>query len=223
MSKIFDNKIFKFIYTAFKTCFIILIVLYLSFVIVQRLSGNRSIFGYRLFNVVTMSMSGVYDVNDVIIVKDWDTSTLEVGDDVAYNGTRGGFEGKLITHRIVKKEKKADGGYIYVTKGVASTTTDPSIEEDQILGKVVGVLPIITPLNHLINTQVGFFLMVFLPLVLVIVLEVLQTITDIRLEKNEIREIEDDEEEEDITESISEEINENDNKVDLVSEDIEVL
>ena len=31
-----------------------------------------------------MSMSGVYDVNDVIIVKDWDTSTLEVGDEIWY-------------------------------------------------------------------------------------------------------------------------------------------
>ena len=188
---ILNNKIFKIIYNTIKVCFIFIVVSYLLFIIIQRFSGNRSILGYRLFNVATGSMKGVYNVNDVIIVKDCDKKSLKVGDDIAYQGVRGGLEGKLVTHRIIKKEKKSNGGYMYTTKGVASEVEDPSIDESQILGKVVGVLPIITPLNHAIKTQAGFFLLVFIPLVLVIVLEVLQTITDIRIEKNEIQRIQD--------------------------------
>ena len=113
---------------------------------------------------------------------------LKVGDDIAYRGSRGGLEGKLITHRIIRITN-TDHGRVYVTRGVNAPVEDPSIESYQILGKVIGVVPIITTLNHVIKSQLGFFALVFCPLVIVIVLEVLQTITDIRLEKEEIREI----------------------------------
>ncbi len=190
MKKLFDNKFFRIMYTLFRVCFVLMIVLYLSFIVVQRLSGNKSIFGYRLFNVATGSMAGVYDINDVIAVKDFDSKKLKVGDDIAYRGEKGGFEGLFVTHRIIKIEPTEDRGLLFTTQGVKSPTADPVIGESQILGKVVGVVPVISTLNHVIKSQLGFFLLVFCPLVLVIVLEVLQTITEIRLEKNEIQRIE---------------------------------
>lgn len=191
MSKVLNNKFFKFVYAVFRSCFILIIVLYLSFIIIQRITGNKSIFGYRLFNVATGSMTGVYNIDDVIAVKDCDTKKLKVNDDVAYRGKKGGLDGLLITHRIIKIEEKEDGGLLFTTQGVNAPIADPIVEENQILGKVVGVVPIITPLNHIVKTQLGFFLLVFCPLVIVIVLEVLQTITEIKLDKNEIKRIED--------------------------------
>ncbi len=190
MVKIFHNRVFQFVVGFVRTIFTILIIAYLLFILAQRATGNQSVMGYRLFTVATGSMSGVYEINDVIAVKDWDVDKLQVGDDVAYQGKRGGLEGMLITHRIIRiEEDQETGARIFVTKGVNSEVEDPSITEDQILGKVVGVLPVITLLNHIVKSQLGFFLVIFCPLVLIIVLEVLQTITDIRLEKNEIREI----------------------------------
>ncbi len=212
MKGLFDNKLFKILYTLFRVCFILIIVLYLSFIIVQRLSGNKSILGYRLFNVATGSMTGVYDINDVIAVKDWDTKKLKVGDDVAYRGSRGGLNGLLITHRIIKIDEREDGSRIFTTQGVNAPVSDPTIEEGQILGKVVGIVPVITQLNHVVKSQAGFFLLVFCPLVLVIVLEVLQTITDIRVEKNEIQKIE---------KNISKKKNENKNNESKVKKDSE--
>ena len=188
MSKILHNKYFSIIYTIIRDIFFVVVVLYLAFILMQRISGNNSIFGYRLFTVATGSMSGVYEINDVIAVKDYDVLKLKVGDDIAYRGSRGGLEGKLITHRIIRITE-SDHGRVYVTRGVNAPVEDPSIESYQILGKVIGVVPIITTLNHVIKSQLGFFALVFCPLVIVIVLEVLQTITDIRLEKEEIREI----------------------------------
>lgn len=188
MSKILHNKYFSIIYTIIRDIFFFVVVLYLAFILMQRISGNNSIFGYRLFTVATGSMSGVYEINDVIAVKNYDVLKLKVGDDIAYRGSRGGLEGKLITHRIIRITN-TDHGRVYVTRGVNAPVEDPSIESYQILGKVIGVVPIITTLNHVIKSQLGFFALVFCPLVIVIVLEVLQTITDIRLEKEEIREI----------------------------------
>lgn len=190
MAKLFNNIVFKIITGIIKVVFTILIVAYLGMILIQRITGNQSVMGYRLFTVATGSMVGVYEINDVIAVKDWDVDKLKVGDDIAYQGTRGGLQGMLITHRIIRIEEKEDGsGRIFVTKGVNSPAEDPSIEEGQVLGKVVGVVPVITTVNHIVKSQAGFFLLIFCPLVIIIVLEVLQTITDIQLEKHEIQEI----------------------------------
>ena len=99
MKKILDNKIFKIIYGIIRFLFVGLMVLYLGFVIYQRISNNASIFGYRIFTVATGSMEPVYMVNDVILVKEIDAKELKIGDYVAYNDTKNGI---IITHRIVK-------------------------------------------------------------------------------------------------------------------------
>lgn len=190
MRKIFDNKLFKIIMGTLKAILILIMIFYVTFVIVQRVSGNRSIMNYRFFTVATGSMKGVYDVNDVIAVRDCDTTKLKVGDDVAYLGTRSGLEGKIIVHRIVRVEDASDGSKLYTTKGVNSQTEDPIIRSNQILGRVMGKIPIITQINHIVRSQLGFFSLIFCPLVAIIVLEILQTITDYQLEKNKIQRIE---------------------------------
>ena len=144
--------------------------------------------GYRFFTVATGSMKGVYDIGDVIAVEDYDFHKLKVGDDVAYLGNRGGLEGKIITHRIIEIEESNDGELIFKTKGTAARNVDPSIRGNQILGKVSFVVPIITPINHLLRSKIGFFFIIFCPLVVTIVLEILQTITDYQLEKRELQE-----------------------------------
>ena len=188
MVSIFNNKIFKIVYGTLKKIFFTILILYVVFICVQRLSGNNTVFGFRLFTVATGSMKGVYNVNDVIAVKDFDNKKLKVGDDIAFIGNRGGLENKLVTHRIIKIEEESNGR-IFTTKGVKNSVEDPSITESQILGKLVGVVPVVTQINHVVKSQLGFFCLIFCPLVLVIVLEILQTITDIKLENNELQEI----------------------------------
>ena len=189
MKKLFNNKIFKIVTGTIKAFIICVMVCYVSFVIIQRLTGNKSIMGYRFFTVATGSMTGVYNIDDVIAVEDCDIQKLEVGNDVAYVGSRSGLEGKIIVHRIVKIERAADGSRLFTTKGVNSEVEDPVIKDSQVLGCVKGKIPIITQINHLVRSQVGFFTLIFCPLVIIIVLEVLQTITDYQIEKNEIKKI----------------------------------
>ena len=189
MTKILNNKIFKSIFTILKTCFFAILIVYILFVGYQRLSGNKSIFGYRMFTVATGSMTGVYNINDVIAVKDYDVNKLRVGDDIAYSGNRGGLENKFVTHRIIKIEDAANGGKIIVTKGVKNQAEDPPITDKQVLGKVVGVVPIVSQVNHIINTQAGFFFLIFCPLVIVIMVDILQTMTDEEIENNKFRKI----------------------------------
>ena len=224
MKKILDNIVFKIVYNIIKWSFIVIVFLYIAFVAVQRLSGNKSIMGYRLFTVATGSMEGVYNINDVIIVKDCDTNNLKVGDDVAYMGKVDDLAGKLITHRIIDIKENADGSRTFTTQGVNTDVEDPSITADQILGQVQGVMPVITQINHAVKSQVGFFLLVFVPLVLVIALEIAQTVVEKKIKKNELVEIKKQEEEnKEQPEEKKEPIESVEEKPDEEKEEIEIL
>lgn len=190
MKKLLENKTFQIIYTIIKIFVVAMLSIYLLFVIVQRFTNNSSILGYRVFTIATGSMEPVYNIDDVILVKDTDPSTLKKGDDIAYLGNRDAVKGLIVTHRIIRIETFNDGKVHYTLKGVNNKYEDPSITADQILGKVVGKLPVVNFINHVVKNIYGFFFLVFCPLVLVIFLEIADTIIDMKLEKNEIRLIE---------------------------------
>lgn len=182
-----NNKFFKIIYNVIKACIFTVLIVYIAFIAYQRLTGNAPLFGYRVFTVASGSMVPVYQVNDVILVREIELEDLKIGDDVAYEGDRGGFEGLIITHRIVDIEEESDGSLRIFTQGVNNEYGDPSINSDQILGKVCGKVFFINALNHVIKSTWGFFIFIFLPLTLVIILEILETIFEGKIERNEIR------------------------------------
>lgn len=190
MQKLLENKVFKIIYGIIKFFIVSFLIIYLLFVIVQRVTNNSSILGYRMFTVATGSMEPVYNVNDVILVKDTDPSTLKVGDDIAYLGNRDAVKGLVVTHRIIRIETFDDNKVHYTLKGVNNKYEDPSITEDQILGKVLGKVYVVNFINHVVKNIYGFFFLVFCPLVLVIFLEIADTIIEAKVEKNELRLIE---------------------------------
>lgn len=167
---------------------ITVIVVYVSTILIQRVSGNKSVFGYRVYNVASESMVPVYKVNDVIAVKDCDPNTLRVGDDIAYLGVDNSLNGKIITHRIINIEDK-NGSREITTKGVNNDLTDPSITAKQVIGKVVGVVPFISAINKVIMTQAGFYFLIFVPVVLIACMEIAKTIIEGKIEKKELIEI----------------------------------
>ena len=223
-----NNLIIKIIYNIFKFLIFTLLVLYIAFVIYQRVSGNAPLFGYRVFTVASGSMTPAYNINDVIFVKEVDVDTLKVGDDIAYNGERAGFEGLIITHRIINIEKTSDGGRRIFTQGIANENEDPSINEDQIIGKVLGKVFIINQLNHAVKSTWGFFFLIFLPLFLVIVLEIIETIIEDKIDNNKIRKrvrnklnIDDDDEDDDDDEYEDDEDEEDDDDSEEIEEEEE--
>lgn len=187
MKKLLENKIFKAVYGIFKAIVMTFLVVYLLFVIIQRLTNNSAIFGYHVFTVATGSMEPLYMVNDVILVEEVDINTLKVGDDVAYIGASSENKGIIITHRIIEIRKNDKGEDLYILQGINNDYEDPAIYGHQILGEVRGKVFIINTINHLVKNIYGFFFLVFCPLVLVIFLEVADTIIEIKVEKNELR------------------------------------
>ncbi len=186
MVKFLHNKIVKGILNFLEIMLLIICCIYVGCILLQRISNNRSVFGYRFYTIATSSMVPVYVPNDVVVVRDVNIKDLKIGDDVAYYGENVGHKDIIISHRIVYINEDYT---TFKTKGIANNVEDPPISSTLILGKLTGKLPIISPINHILRNIYGFFFLVFFPLVIVIVLEVLELITNIKLKKNEIVEI----------------------------------
>ena len=144
---------------------LILIVLFV-FAIVQKTSNNeKGICGIKIFTVISGSMIPVYDIGDIIIVKDINPEEIKVDDDIVYKGEKGTLRNKTITHRVISIDKNEDGNYKIITKGVANRAQDPAINQTQIYGKVIGHISIISFILKIITN--GYFL-IFIPVIILI-------------------------------------------------------
>lgn len=153
--------------------FIFVLLIFLG-VLTQRLSENRkAIGGFRFFNIVTESMLPKYKVGDVLVSKEVDVKEIKVGDDVVYIGKKGQLKDMIVTHQVIKKEKK-DNGYTFVTKGIANEVEDPEINSDQVLGKIVYKVGLFSLLSKASNNMYVFFFAIFIPLVILITIKLIQ-------------------------------------------------
>lgn len=120
-------------------------------------NSYSSFFGYTVFGVQTGSMADAINAGDWIIVKKQDN--FKTKDIVTYVQ-----DGEFITHRIVESYKNT-----FITKGDANNTKDSPINKEQIVGKVVKILPNFEILRKtLFNPIVLLFLMITLYLAIIL-------------------------------------------------------
>lgn len=145
----------------------VLAVILLLIVGTQRMSHNKnSLLGFRIYNIVTGSMVPKYVVGDVLLVKEVEAKDLNVGDDISYLGAIDTFKDKVVTHRIIEKNRTNEGKYVFVTQGIANSAPDPEINEDQIYGKVVYKLIILSFISKLIANSSSKFLVFIIPVII---------------------------------------------------------
>lgn len=109
--------------------------------------SDASIMGYRFYTVLTNSMvpqedspSGGFYAGDLVLVQMVDSEAVKEGDIVTFSvgdGTR------YLTHRVVERLDELNGeeGDYLITKGDANKSSDPPIEADRVLGKVITAIP----------------------------------------------------------------------------------
>ena len=156
------KKIRKIVYRVIIGC----TILFMIWAVVQNVSNNRfSVGGIKIFTVITGSMIPVYNIGDIIIVKEVIPEEITIGDDLVYKGEKGSYRNKTITHRVVNVKKEENGDYQIITKGVANTAQDPAINQRQVIGKVIGKIPII---NWILKVITNIYFWIFMPVVLLI-------------------------------------------------------
>lgn len=183
-----DNKVVNLIGNIFYTLLVLLVVLILITVILQRTSNNNlSLGGFRIFNIATGSMVPKYEVGDVLLSKTVLPSEIKKEDDITYLGKEGTFAGKVVTHQVVEIEEE-NGNYKFHTKGLANTEEDPVISQDQVIGKVVYKVKTLSYISKLIKNLYSFYFVIFIPIGLILFIEIRRTYKDIisnRKEKQE--------------------------------------
>lgn len=108
---------------------ILLITIYCNIQVKVLKNSYPSFFGYSVFEVKTNSMADAINAGDWIIVKY--SSDIANNDIITFEQ-----DGNFITHRVVESYQGT-----YVTMGDANNAKDEPISKDQIVGKVVKILP----------------------------------------------------------------------------------
>ena len=148
----------------------ILIVVTCLIIITQRLSDNEDSFmGYRLFKVETGSMIPKYNINDVILVTEKEPKDIKEGDDLVYVGLDGEYAGRIITHQVVRVEKKGVEVAFY-TKGLANNAEDPVVHAEQVIGVVKTKIQTLTIITNILLNPYSLYFLIVLPFTIAIFL-----------------------------------------------------
>lgn len=132
-------------------------------------NGVPDLFGYSPFSVQTDSMQPTISKGDYIFVEKCDAESLKIGDVVTYHTIIDG-ERVINTHRVVDVIKTGDM-LQYQTQG-DNRETNPEPDENllspgDVIGKYNGTrIPVMGTVIDFLSTQLGFFLVILLPVLL---------------------------------------------------------
>jgi len=156
-----NPKIKKILKIAVLALIAILLIIFLSFYRPVQLWGDT-----RYEPVYTGSMEPAIPVGSVVVIKPANPDTLKVGDIICFKIES--ESSTTVTHRIINI---TDEGFI--TKGDANEDPDQWIvKKENVIGKVIAVIPYLGYLGYFVRTPVGFTLLIIIPASLLIILEI---------------------------------------------------
>jgi len=171
---------------------VLIFVLCVAVLIHVHTADDPSIFGYSLYTVVTDSMSPTLHVGEVILVKRVEASEIHEGDIVTFHGTQGELDGKIVTHRVV-----SDGvvdGYLTTRGDKLGATTDDPIPFTDVIGKMIKKSGSFYVLYSVFTSKEGFLLLVFIPLFVMLIVQIVSFAKAVKSRKEDSEEQETQEE-----------------------------
>jgi signal peptidase len=140
------------------------------------------IFGNQALIVRSGSMMPTIDIGSIVVTRN--TPNYNPGDVIAFRTEKNSKT--IVTHRIAKIETGVDGTF-YQTKGDANKTIDGwSVDKENVLGKVYFTLPYVGQLLAFAKSKLGLSVLIVLPAIVVILLEVVSIIKEIRKKSHHV-------------------------------------
>ena len=162
------TKIIKFLFSLFTWIALpVLIVL-----AIYSVGANVSVFnGYQTFLVQSGSMEPTIKIGDVVVTHS-QRYYFQNDIDTFYSPE----VQRIVTHRIVKETGESE--HLFSTKGDANREEDEAtIENTDIIGKVIFVIPKLGFLINFSQSVIGFTLLIFIPAAGLIFDEVLKMVS----------------------------------------------
>ncbi len=161
------GKIIGKIATIIILAFTIFIMIF-TIVSVNTVGKDQMIFGYKPYIVLSDSMSGVFDVGDIVVSKEMDPSTLKEGDIISFRSIDPNNYDTVVTHKI-KGETEYEGQRAFVTYGVNTGVEDEyCVPADRVIGLYQFRLPKMGYFFQFLKTPMGYFILIFIPFMLLI-------------------------------------------------------
>jgi signal peptidase len=150
-------------------------------VLLTRSDKAPSIMGYSVFRVMTGSMEPTIPVNSLIVTHETDPAELEPGDIITFYSGDPLLDGAVNTHRIVSVSQVGEK-YTFVTRGDANNVDDSyQTEQSDVIGQVVFVSCFLGALVRLLSNPLIFIPIILLPLVMMLVRNLWNTISLARI------------------------------------------
>ncbi len=149
----------------------IMCVLICLVVCVQVIQGkNASLFGFRIYHILTGSMEPTIAVDSKVVVRSVDPYKLNEGDIITFISKDPAIYGNANTHRIIEVTQDEAGALCFTTKGDANNVADKiKVYPEDIVGKVVfKVSSAVSLFLGFLHTKQGFVLVILFPFLLVI-------------------------------------------------------
>ncbi len=148
---------------------------------------DASFFGYKPYIVLSDSMKDTFAVGDIAVSKTVEPDTLEVGDIVTFRSIDPANYGEVVTHKI-REITTYEGEPAFITYGTTTGADDAyPVPFDNVIGQYQFRLPKMGYFFEFLRSPAGYFTVIFLPFLLLIVLQGVRFVRLVRQYKREQR------------------------------------
>lgn len=151
--------------------FIMLLMAVLVFSLLQsRIAGVPAVAGYKIYIVLSGSMSPAFEAGSVVLVRPLEATALQVGDIITYRDPDPERAEIIVTHRVITV--KPTDPVSFITRGDANDANDPlPLPAANLIGRVEFNVPYLGFIFSFVRTRMGIILLVIVPAVLIIATE----------------------------------------------------
>ncbi len=154
----------------------ILVMIALFSLVVQSIGGKKpSVFGYRIYFVLTDSMEPTLNVKDIMISEVFSSpqeaqDNIKAGDIITFTAEYGMQQGMTITHRVVEEAHFDENynRYVFTTKGDnEKASVDPAVPVENVQAILVKKSNILTRIYKFYTSTIGILSILIVPLVFI--------------------------------------------------------
>ncbi|MCQ2770493.1 MAG: signal peptidase I [Clostridia bacterium] len=195
------KKAIKIAINTISTIILVAVVALAAVVFISKAQDKMTfLFNKSFVWVLTPSMETEIPAKSYILVEKIDPSDIKVGDVIVFHSDDPALDGSLNTHRVIEI---SEDGKEFITKGDNNVVADKyTAKADKVVARYVSKLPILTKIGRLLMTSYGFFSLVGIALVVVVLFTVPDFVNYAKSKKKE----EEPEHEKTMEERIAEEV-----------------
>ncbi len=149
--------------------------------------NDRDLFGYKAFICRSDSMKATdFASGDLVFVKEVSPATIVPGDIISYRSEDPDTFGETFTHKVAELITNEEGQPCFITYGTTTGVDDElPVKYTQFQGRYVFDIPKLGTFFTFLKTTPGYFICIFLPFMLLILMQGLSTVKLFRQYKKE--------------------------------------